>query len=252
MHWTVNYTLGKTIDTGSDVGAGSPISEFGAAIGNRGLSDFDQRQRINVNFVYYLPRFARRHALMKHALGGWVLSSNTTAAAANPFTVTAGVDLNADGVNNDRPILLNQSLYYTSVDNPRPNPATGRQISTGQLPISGFFPTYSTPTAQRPFAPGGTGAGSIGRNTFFGQGLFNTDLGVYKQFPMPWKESHRLTLRAEMYGATNTPHFAMPTRSTNSQAFGAIASSYNPFNYVGASRSDASARVIQLALRYTF
>ncbi len=252
MHWTVNYTLGKTIDTGSDVGAGSPISEFGAAIGNRGLSDFDQRQRINVNFVYYLPRLAKRHALMKHALGGWVLSSNTTAAAGNPFTVTAGVDLNADGVTNDRPILLTQSLYYASVDNPRPDPATGKQISTGQLPISGFFPTYSTPTAQRPFAPGGTGAGSIGRNTFFGQGLFNMDLGIYKQFPMPWKESHRLTLRAEMYGVTNTPHFAMPTRATNSQSFGTIASTYNPFNYVGASRSDASARVIQLALRYTF
>jgi hypothetical protein len=251
MHWTLNYSLGKTIDTGSDVTGGAPIAEFGAAVSNRGLSDFDQRQRLNLNFVYYLPALKSSRAIVKHSLGGWTLSSNMTAASGNPFTVTAGIDLNGDGVNNDRPILLNQSLYYTSVDNPRPD-AKGAQISTGQLPISGFYPTYTTTTAQRPFAPGGTGAGSIGRNTFFGQGLFNLDLGIYKTFPLPWKEGHRIIFRTEMYGATNTPHFALPTRSTNSQAFGTITSTYNPFNYVGASRSDASARVIQFALRYVF
>lgn len=252
MHWSVNYTLGKTIDTGSDVTAGSPISEFGSAISNRGLSDFDQRQRLNLNFVYYLPKFAKQHGVVKTVFGSWTVSTNLTAASGNPFTVTAGYDLNADGVNNDRPILLDQSLYYRSVDNPRPDPRTGKQISTLQLPITGFFPTYSTPTAQRPFMPGGTGQGSIGRNTFFGQGLFNLDLGIYKSFAMPWRESHKLTFRAEMYGATNTPHFAFPTRTTSSQSFGQISGTYNPFNYVGASRSDASARVIQLALRYVF
>jgi len=61
-----------------------------------------------------------------------------------------------------------------------------------------------------------------------------------------------LTFRAEAYGITNTPHFAQPTMSVLSASFGRISSTYNPFNYVGASRSDASARVIQLALRFTF
>ena len=37
-----------------------------------------------------------------------------------------------------------------------------------------------------------------------------------------------------------------------SQSFGRITGTYNPFNYVGASRSDASARTMQMALRFSF
>ena len=58
--------------------------------------------------------------------------------------------------------------------------------------------------------------------------------------------------RAEMYGFTNSPRFSFPTASESSQSFGRIASTYNPFNYVGASRADSAARVIQFALRYQY
>jgi len=252
MHWRLSYTFGKTMDTGSDVTQGNPLSEFGAAISTRGLSDFDQRHRVNMNFSYSLPKLKAKTALLRQALGGWTLTTNSTFASGNPFTVTAGYDMNADGVTNDRPVLVDQSLFGRSVDNARTNPKTGAQISTEQLPLDGFFPNVRTPQAQRPFDPGGTGAGALGRNVFFGQGLMNVDLGIYKSFSMPWREAHRLTFRAEMYGATNTPHFSFPTASTLNQNFGRISSTYNPFNYVGASRSDASARVVQFALRYVF
>ena len=86
---------------------------------------------------------------------------------------------------------------------------------------------------------------------FFGQGLLNVDLGIYKYF-RGLREGHRLAFRLELYGATNTPHFAFPTASVNSQSFGRISSTYNPFNFVGASRNDAASRFIQMALRYTF
>jgi hypothetical protein len=250
MHWSVAYTFGKTVDTGSDVTAGVTISEFGAAINNRGLSDFDQRHRLNLNYGYLLPFFKRDRGFRNALLGGWTLSGNMTFASGNPFNVTTGYDFNADGVANDRPILLNPKLFGASVDNGRRDAATNRILSTAQLPINGFYPTVITPLSQRPFDPGGAGEGSIGRNIFFGQGLYNIDFGFYKSFLV--REGHKLTFRAELYGATNTPHFAFPTRATSSQAFGAIAGTYNPFNFVGASRSDASSRVVQLALRYTF
>ncbi|MBL8234111.1 MAG: hypothetical protein JNL98_36780, partial [Bryobacterales bacterium] len=249
LHWSVAYTLGRTIDTGSDVTAGVPISEFGAAINNRALSDFHQKHRLNLNFGYLLPFYKGARGLKGALLGGWTLTGNMTGATANPFTVTTGLDYNADGTANDRPILLDASLYGTSVDNGRRD-SSGRIISTTQLPIQGFFPNVFIPLNQRPFDPGNAGKGSIGRNTFFGQGLFNLDSGLYKSFRV--REGHKLTFRAELYGITNSPHFAFPTRSTNSQAFGQITSTFNPFNFVGASRSDASARVVQLALRYTF
>ncbi|MBI3680323.1 MAG: TonB-dependent receptor [Acidobacteria bacterium] len=251
MHWMASYAFGRTVDTGSDVTAGVTISEFGAGINNRGLSDFDQRHRVNLNYGYLLPFFKKERGLKGIALGGWTLSGNMTFASGNPFTVSAGFDYNADGVANDRPILLRQEIFGVSVNNGRRDPQTGRVLSVDQLPSNAFLPNVATAVSQRPFDPGGAGKGSIGRNTYFGQGLYNMDFGFYKSFLLT-ESGHKLTFRAEMYGATNTPHFAFPTRSSISPSMSVIAGTYNPFNFVGASRSDASARVVQFALRYTF
>lgn len=250
LHWQVYYTFGKTIDTGSDVTAGVTLTENASARSLRGLSDFDQRHRLNLNYSYTLPWFKKSRGLTQIALGGWTLTGNLTFASGKPFAVTAGYDLNADGVTNDRPVLLDQSLYHRSVDNGRIDPQSGVQISKLQLPIAGFYPTFQTPQAQRPFDPGGSGKDSIGRNIFFGEGIKNLDLGIYKAFAV--REGRRLLFRAEMYSAANTPRFSFPSASVLSQNFGAISSTYNPFNFVGASRNDTANRIIQLALRYTF
>jgi hypothetical protein len=250
LHWQVAYTFGKTMDTGSDVTAGSPIAENGSSRSLRGLSDFHQAHRANFNWGWTMPWFAKSKGLANRALAGWTLTNNTTLASGNPFSVTAGVDLNADGTANDRPILLDRALYGRSVDNARTNPQTGRQISVEQFPLAGFYPTVATTVAQRPLDPGGSGKNSIGRNTFFMQGIVNFDFGLYKSFLV--REGHRLMFRAEMYGVTNSPHFSPPTRSTNSLAFGQISGTYNAFNFVGASRNDSAARIVQFALRYTF
>jgi len=250
LHWQVYYTWGKSIDTGSDVTAGVTLTEAGSARSLRGLSDFDQRHRFNVNYRYALPWLAKAPGLRRAALGGWILTGTLTFASGNPFTVSSGYDLNADGVTNERPILLDASLYHRSVDNGRIDPGSGQQISLRQLPVAGFYPTFRTPQAQRPFDPGGSGQDSVGRNVFFGSGLKRFDLGLYKEFAV--REGHKLTLRTEMYGVANTPRFAFPSRSVLTQSFGAVSGTYNPFNYVGASLNDTANRVIQLALRYTF
>ena len=240
--WQASYSFSKSIDTGSDVTAGNTLTETGSARSLRGLSDFDQRHRLNGNVSYLLPFWANAKGIRGRVLGGWTGTSNFTMASGNPFTVTAGYDYNADGVTNDRPILLDPKVYGRSIDNPT--------TSLQQLPFTAFYPTFKTLSTQRPFDPGGNDKDSIGRNTFFGQGLANVDFGLYKSF-VPY-EGHRLTFRAEVYGATNSPHFSFPTTSTASASFGRISSTYNPFNFVGASRNDAASRIIQLALRYTF
>jgi hypothetical protein len=248
--WGVSYSFSKSIDTGSDVTAGNPLTEWGTPLSNRGLSDFDQRHRININFTYDTPWFRKSRGAAGLLLGGWKISTNQTFASGNPFTVTAGYDYNADGVGNDRPLLLDPSLFGRSIDNARTNPATGVQYSVEVLPLAAFYPNVSTKSTSRPFDPGGTGVGSIGRNTFFGQGLFNIDLALMKSFRVA--EGKSLIFRAEGYGVTNTPHFALPTASVLSQSFGRITGTYSPLNYVGAARSDAASRMMQMALRFVF
>jgi hypothetical protein len=250
LSWMVAYSFSKSLDTGSDVTAGNPITEGGSVASNRGLSDLDQRHRININFTYDTPWFKHANGFTRGALAGWKISTNQTFASGNPFTVTAGYDYNSDGVNNDRPLLLDPKLFGRSVDNARTNPATGVQYSVEQFPLSAFYPTVATASVSRPFDPGGTGAGSIGRNTFFGQGLMNVDVALMKSFRVA--EGKSLIFRAEGYGVTNTPHFGFPAASVLSQSFGRITSTYSPLNYVGASRSDASSRMMQMALRFVF
>ena len=242
LQWQVAYSFSKSIDTGSDVTQGNSLTELSSARSLRALSDFDQRHRFNGNFSYLLPFWRDGHGLRGRVLGGWTLAGNTTFASGNPFTVTAGYDYNGDGVSNDRPILLDNSIFGRSIDHPN--------TSQSRLPLTAFYPNVRTSTAQRPFDPGGSDKDSIGRNTFFGQGLMNVDLAIHKAF-VP-HEGHRLTFRAEAFGLTNSPHFSFPTTSTASVNFGRITGTYNPFNFVGASRNDAASRIVQLALRYTF
>ncbi|HET8546942.1 MAG TPA: carboxypeptidase regulatory-like domain-containing protein [Bryobacteraceae bacterium] len=244
------YAFSKTIDTGSDVTQGNTLTEFGSARSLRGLSDFDQRHRLNLNYSCELPWFRRGRGLARQTLGGWKISGNNTFASGNPFNVTAGYDVNADGLTNDRPILLDATVFGRSVDNGRRD-EHGVVISTLQLPAAAFFPTVRTPQRARFFDPGGSGSGSIGRNVFFGSGIRNWDLGLHKSFAMP-REGHELTFRAEAYNLTNTPRFAFPTRDLQSANFGVISSTYNPMNFVGAARTDDTSRVIQLGLRYRF
>ena len=51
--------------------------------------------------------------------------------------------------------------------------------------------------------PGQTG----GRNQLRGQGYFDIDTGLYKNFTMPWSEKQRLQFRWEAYNVTNTVRF---------------------------------------------
>jgi hypothetical protein len=250
LHFSVAYTFGKTIDTGSDVSQGNTISEFDSARTLRGPSDFDQRQRLNLNYSYRLPWFSAGRSWKRQVLGGWKISGNNTYATGNPFNVVAGYDMNADGVNNERPILLDQSVWGRSVDNGRQGP-DGQIISMTQLPLSAFYPSRLYTVRERLFDPGGAGKDTIGRNGFRTSGIKNWDLGLWKTFAT--FERHELSLRGEMYNVLNSPRFALPTsRDIQSVSFARVASTYNPMNFVGAGRSDDTSRVVQLALRYVF
>lgn len=249
FHWSLAYAFSKTIDTGSDYTQGSAIAEFDSARSLRGLSDFDQRHRINLTYGYTLPWFSKGRGIARQALGGWRLSGNNTFASGNPFSVLAGYDVNADGVVNDRPILLDANVYGRSVNNGRQDPS-GRVISESQLPSSAFYPARNIAQRDRVFDPGGSGAGTLGRNTFFGQGMKAWDMALAKTFSI--REGHTLNFRAELYNVTNTPRFAFPSRDIQSAVFGRITSTYNPQNFVGASRADDTSRVTQVSLRYVF
>ena len=91
----------------------------------------------------------------------------------------------------------------------------------------------------RPDFPGEVG----NRNSLRGDGFAGLDLGLSKRWKMPYKETHSLTFRWDVFNALNLTRFDVQSLNlslTNSSNFG---------NYTGLLTNP---RVMQFALRYEF
>ena len=78
--------------------------------------------------------------------------------------------------------------------------------------------------------------GNLGRNTFTNPGLFNTDLGLFKNIPL---ERVTLQFRTEFFNTFNQVHLGSPVNIVVSPALGQITSAGDP-------------RLIQFALKLTW
>ncbi|MGH9753463.1 MAG: carboxypeptidase regulatory-like domain-containing protein [Blastocatellia bacterium] len=252
------YTFSKTIDTGSEATfTGTDINfptgrKGNAAASLRGLSAFHAAHRFTVSYSYLLPFFSAQRGVIGRALGGWNVSGLTTLQSGNPFTVLAGYDVNGDGLGSDRPLLADLSLLGRSIDNGRQKLGGLPQdtLSQAQLPGTGFIPVAGTATAGRVFLPGSAGEGTVGRNTFFMDGLNYTDLSLFKEVKI--RESMKFILRFELYNAFNQVDFDIPARTiTDAVTFGRITAQRNPSGFVNSGRG-SGARSGQLALRLVF
>src|SRR5262249_19453240 len=94
--------------------------------------------------------------------------------------------------------------------------------------------------------PGETGD----RNQIRLPDFFVIDMGLQKQFKMPWSENHKLGFKWEVFNVTNTPIFGglfSERRVGFAPQGGGVPPSFGEFN---ATKSDP--RVMQFALRYDF
>ena len=60
--------------------------------------------------------------------------------------------------------------------------------------------------------------GTTGRNILRGPGVINTDLSLFRSFPI--RERFQLQFRAEAFNATNTPHFNNPGANVSNMRIG--------------------------------
>lgn len=183
---------------------------------DRGSSDFNQDQTFSTSVVYDLPDVFRKQnsLLLSRIFGGWEISGIVSAQTGLPFTVFSGADFSLTGGGADRPNLISNPFF-----------PSGR--SEGQK-ISHFI----NPAA---FAVNGPGQfGNVGRNSFTAPGLFDADLGLFKNIPLG--ERFRLQFRSEFFNSFNQVNLGSPNNTLISPGFGSITSAGDP-------------RLIQLALK---
>ncbi len=262
------WTWSKTMDTGSEAtftgtDVNAPVGAINPQASLRALSSFHQAHRFVLSGAYELPWMKQQNGALGRLVGGWTVSGVATFASGLPFTVLSGFDQNLDGVGGDRPVLVDPSLLFASVDKgrpletcPTPLVPPGRCLDSQsqlQLPGTAFLPSQASLSAgdKIPLSPGENfPAGTVARNAFFQQGQKNVDLALTKSVRI--RESMGLQLRMELYNAFNRVTFAMPARTINSTTpLGRISGTANLFNYVNSARI-SSARMGQLALRFFF
>jgi hypothetical protein len=202
------YTYSKSIDNASSIGGGAQVvaQDDRNLRAERGLSIFDQRQKLSGDWTLELPwgegrKWLTRPGVAQKALGDWLLQSTFTVASGTPFTarVEGSADDVAGGVNGALRANYN-----------------GEPIQIGERSIRHWFNTaaFSPP-------PAGT-YGDSGRNMIIGPGSWLFNLVLSKNFPL--RESMGLEMRAEADNVLNHANYSAIDTTVNSPTYGQVTS----------------------------
>jgi len=227
--FTVNYTYSHTIDNGSTWHSGATTSN-GAAAGegyttdatmpqlDRGNSLFDIRHRLVLNYVWQLPGQSLK-GVKGALLGGWSYNgiwSFQSGAHWEPFRGGAARVREADGKTHcTQADIDNGACFNFGGDYNLDHGRNDRPDSS----LAGFIPSRTDWEKGWDFTAGGGNpilsapclgcAGNLGRNTFWGPGLWFADMSLAKLF----KITERVNLKFDAQGLNvfNRANFLIAT-----------------------------------------
>jgi hypothetical protein len=210
------YVLGKVEDNNSltiEGGGSYPRSSWDPDI-DWGPADFDVRHRVNISFVYDLPRSESFTGLTNVLLNDWQVNGIFTARSGLPYTVKSGTDRSLSAIGQDN---------ADQVGDPAPPAGSDETVW--------FNPAAFTAAALGTF-------GNTSRNAFRGPGYATFDFALAKNFRMT--DRARLQFRWETFNLFNRTNFNNPNATVTAGAnFGKILGAGDP-------------RVMQFGLRFTF
>ena len=247
-----NYTFSKSLDeasaaqrigpyegtggTGNDLNGGGIVINSWDPLALRGLSDFNAFHQLNANLVYLLPfgkgqRFAARAGSALQALiGGWHMSGLFRWTSGFPITIDNGFTW-ATNWNIEGDAMPNGPLPAAT------NPSNAIVNGVGIGPDIFANPALAE-AAFRPEWPGESGV----RNNIIGNGMFEIDTGVSKDFSLG--EQRTLEFSWQAFNATNSVRYdvrgAQPSLSYDPTQFGKYISTLT------------TPRFMQFALRFAF
>ena len=192
----LSYTLSRAIGYADDTDGGLTWNWLPMLQRNKAVAGFDRTHNLQLYGNYELP-FGRNKkyatsGLASKLAGGWQMNGILSRTSGTPFNVaTSGTSVNAPGNTQTADQLL-----------PNVSILGGHGVGQPYFDPNAFGPV----TAVR--------FGTSGRNVLRGPGVFNLDGSLFRDF----KVAERLTLqmRAEVFGATNTPQFNNPGATASS------------------------------------
>jgi hypothetical protein len=230
-----SYTFSKTLDSdpsdvnGSSAGNSLTLGNQNSVAQRWGRASFDRTHRFVASGVYSFPSPSGR--LASAFLGHWLTSGVLTVQSGTALTIGYNNATNVFGISEDRAQLA-AGCGVSNLVTP----------GSVQSKLNNYFNTACFTTPPIIGADGiGTAFGDSGSGIVDGPGQFNIDLGIMRNFPIPWpKEGSNLQFWAEFFNLLNHPQFSNPNTTFGVSSFGIITSTaVNP-------------RVGQLALKIIF
>ena len=242
--WQASYNYSKSVDDNST----GPNGNFGQyplmRTLDRGLSDFDIRRRLVVNYFYNLPLGSGQRWWKSGPLpwlfGGWRVGGITTLRSGVPFSA---------GMRVRYPNYLFQAKRPNLAPGASNNPTSGTSTGCGRIPAGtelGRPELYYDPCAFE-LPPPGT-LGNLGRNTLIAPSVFNMDVSLQRDFILGAKR--RLQFRADFFNLLNHTNFNRNTGGSAVVFTGESGSRNAPAGRLGGTAT--TSRQIQFAMRFSF
>jgi hypothetical protein len=241
----VAYTWSHNIDDASTgLGESQELSRW------RGSSYLNATNVLMLNYVYGIPLFKQAtERFVRGALGGWKVSSITSFFSGLPITPSCGVNGFSTGIgegmacNSVGPVKIQKTVAI--------NPGYGPMLRWWNPN------TVTQPLASQLLADGEPGMfGYLGESVLTGPGRNNWDMGLFKDFQLPWFSSEHSTLefRLEAFNTFNHVQWSGVNAGCNGiTPFGVSCGSTaygNSSN--GFVNSDWGPRVVQFGLKLKF
>ncbi|HUU14651.1 MAG TPA: carboxypeptidase-like regulatory domain-containing protein [Terriglobia bacterium] len=215
VSFVAGYTFGKSIDTASGLNGTNQAQDNYNLAGERGLSDFDVRQRFVLSSTWELPfgpdRRWLKDGIAAKVLGRWQLASILTLQTGQPMTAILPTALSGTGSNGtDRPDLIASPNLPGSQRDPQ------RWFNTEAFqPPPIFFDAFGAFSIS----------GNEGRNVITGPDFNNFDLSLERHERL--SERVNLVFRTDVFNLTNHPNFDRPGLIFATSNFGRINSAQN-------------------------
>ncbi|REJ79232.1 MAG: carboxypeptidase regulatory-like domain-containing protein [Acidobacteria bacterium] len=198
LSYDVNYTFSKSLDNASGLQTGA---SYGSQFilnpirpdDNYALSDFDTKHVVNANFIFELPVgrnrtwFSDANSVVDAFIGGWQLAGVYRWNSGQPISTPFDQAQWATNWNVQSNTTRIRDVDFTVIRDTR------NVFADPQAAFNSF----------RNARPGETGE----RNAFRLPGFQTLDLGLTKNFTMPWNENHKFQFRWEVFNVTNTQYF---------------------------------------------
>jgi hypothetical protein len=200
LQFNASYTRSKSLDYNSFSTGGIVGQNSYDLRSDRGLSDFDARNRLVVSATYELP--VRGNRLVE----GWQFAVIVQSQSGNPVNISTS-DSTINGLAN-----------------------TLRPDVTGPINITGSVERWFDTSVFAPVAR----FGNLGRNVVIGPGFNNTDFSIIKNTKV--SERIRAQFRAEFFDLFNHANFGPPGNVAGTPSFGRVTSTRFPTGESGSSR----------------